>query len=179
MTRYVAFLRGINLGKRRVKMEKLRRHFEELGLEKVDTFIASGNVVFDSPRRNQEKLEREIEGHVEEALGFVSETFVRSLPELAELPGLEAVETAEAAGFNPHLILLKEKTGEVMEGNLKALETPDDEFIVLPREVFWFRRGGLTDSTIKTKDLERALGRAKNTSRNLNTIKRIVTKFSG
>jgi len=56
MTRYVAFLRGINLGKRRVKMEQLRRHFEGFGLENVATFIASGNVVFDSPR--QDRAER-------------------------------------------------------------------------------------------------------------------------
>jgi uncharacterized protein (DUF1697 family) len=177
MTRYVAFLRGINLGKRRVKMEQLRRHFEGFGLENVDTFIASGNVVFDSPRQDRAELEGEMEGHLHEALGFFSETFLRSLPELALFPDLEVVERAEVAGFTPHLIFLKEGAGEAMEGKLRALETPDDGFHLLPREVFWFRRGGLTDSTIKTKDLEGALGGAKNTTRKLSTVRRIVAKF--
>jgi uncharacterized protein (DUF1697 family) len=45
MDRYVAFLRGINLGGRRIKNEELRRHFEEIGLEEVATFRASGNVI--------------------------------------------------------------------------------------------------------------------------------------
>ena len=72
---------------------------------------------------------------------------------------------------------MKERAGEAMEGRLRALETPDDEFHLLPREVFWFRRGGLIDSTIKTKDLEGALGGAKNTTRKLSTVRRIVAKF--
>ncbi|NIP60050.1 MAG: DUF1697 domain-containing protein, partial [Gemmatimonadetes bacterium] len=46
MSRHVAFLRGINLGDRRVKMDRLRRHFEAMDLGDVATFIASGNVIF-------------------------------------------------------------------------------------------------------------------------------------
>ena len=46
MQRYIAFLRGINLGKRRLPMSQLRDLFEELGFDDVDTFIASGNIVF-------------------------------------------------------------------------------------------------------------------------------------
>ncbi len=48
MPRYIAFLRGINLGKRRLPMSQLRSSFEELGFSDVKTFIASGNVVFSS-----------------------------------------------------------------------------------------------------------------------------------
>ena len=48
MPRYVAFLRGINLGKRRPPMSELKRLFEELGFTNVATFIASGNVLFET-----------------------------------------------------------------------------------------------------------------------------------
>jgi len=67
--RYVAFLRGINLGKRRVKMHTLRKCFQDLGLEGADTFIASGNVVFDHRGHADRSLEA-IERHLESALGF-------------------------------------------------------------------------------------------------------------
>ena len=46
MDRYVAFLRGMNIGGRRIKNEELRREFEELGLSDVSCFRASGNVIF-------------------------------------------------------------------------------------------------------------------------------------
>ena len=48
MARYVAFLRGMNLGNRRIKNHELRAEFERLGFEEVATFRASGNVVFGS-----------------------------------------------------------------------------------------------------------------------------------
>ena len=53
MTRYVAFLRGINLGKRRVVMTDLKRAFEDAKFQNVATFIASGNVLFDSAVRDR------------------------------------------------------------------------------------------------------------------------------
>ena len=46
MDRYVAFLRGMNLGSRRIKNDELRAEFEQLGFEDVATFRASGNVIF-------------------------------------------------------------------------------------------------------------------------------------
>jgi uncharacterized protein (DUF1697 family) len=48
MPRYIALLRAINVGGHLVKMDALRRHFEELGFDPVETFIASGNVMFEA-----------------------------------------------------------------------------------------------------------------------------------
>ena len=63
--RYVAFLRAINVGGHTVRMEALRREFESLGATNVETFIASGNVIFDTARRNAAALERAIEEHLQ------------------------------------------------------------------------------------------------------------------
>ena len=83
MTRYVAFLRAINVGGRRVKMDHLRKLFEALGTSNVETFIASGNVIFDSEADDPRVLERKIEDHLQESLGYEVATFVRSTSELA------------------------------------------------------------------------------------------------
>jgi uncharacterized protein (DUF1697 family) len=65
--RYVALLRGINVGgKTLIKMADLKTCVEELGLENISTYIASGNVLFDGPARNAAKLERTIEGAIEQ-----------------------------------------------------------------------------------------------------------------
>ena len=83
MTRYVAFLRGMNLGRRRLEMSRLRLLFEELGYKDVQTFIASGNVIFSTSERVATKLESTIAGHLEESLGYRVDTFVRTLDEVA------------------------------------------------------------------------------------------------
>lgn len=125
------------------------------------------------------ELERRFEDHLEAALGFGTDTFVRPMDRLTEILSLEEVEAAEAEGFTPYVTFLKEEADADVEVALAALETPDDAFRVLGREVLWFRRGRLTDSEIETRDLEKAFGGATSTRRKLNTVRRIVTKLGG
>lgn len=81
MFRFIAFLRAINVGRgRTVKMRSLRQVFESLGLSKVTTFIASGNVVFETRTKKTKMLERKIEGALKDALGYEVHTFVREKP---------------------------------------------------------------------------------------------------
>ena len=57
MPRYIAFLRAINVGGHTVKMDRLREIFESLGFANVETFIASGNVVFETTAGDTAALE--------------------------------------------------------------------------------------------------------------------------
>jgi uncharacterized protein (DUF1697 family) len=69
--RYVALLRGINVGgKTLIKMADLKSCIEALGLDDVSTFIASGNVLFETGRRDAAGLEGEIERAIEERFGL-------------------------------------------------------------------------------------------------------------
>jgi len=175
--RQAAFLGGINLGNRRVKMDELRRLFEALGLERVETFIASGNVVFDGAGADASRLEAEIERHLEDGLGFRTTVFVRSMDLLAALVEDAVVARAREEGFTPHVIFLRKAPGADVEPALGELESEEDRFLMLGREVVWLRRGRLTDSPIKTKDLGSALGGVPTTMRNMNTIRRMVEKL--
>src|SRR5882724_3214175 len=83
MPKYVAFLRAINVGGHTVKMDYLRSLFEGVGFASVETFIASGNVIFVSKSRNTTLLERKVEKHLREILGYEVRTFVRATSELA------------------------------------------------------------------------------------------------
>jgi uncharacterized protein (DUF1697 family) len=76
VNRYVAFLRGMNLGGRRITNEALRAHFEALGCEGVATFRASGNVIFESAGRPA-ALTTTLEDGLAEALGYEVPVFLR------------------------------------------------------------------------------------------------------
>ncbi len=175
--RVVAFLRGINLGSRRLTMDELKSRFDGLGYTDVATYLASGNVVFDDPGTDPGALESEIEAHLAAELGYAVDTFVRRLQALEPLPALDGVEAARAEGFKPQVIFLKEPTGDAAASALAALETSDDRFRPLGREILWLRRGGLSDSPISPTDLEKALGGRTSTMRTLNTVRRLVAKF--
>ena len=85
MTKYIAFLRAINVGGHTVKMDRLREIFEEMGLTNVETFIASGNVIFKTSSKNMDALAKEIEKGLKDSLGFEVATFIRSDSELAHI----------------------------------------------------------------------------------------------
>lgn len=195
MPRYAAFLRGINLGRRRVTNDQLAEAFDGPGVSNVAPFLASGNVVFgaelDAPAEENGQwdfttragsdgagaLERTLARRLEAALGFEVATFLRSLDRLAEIAELSPPPAAAGDGFNVHVIFLGSAPDAGIERALRELETEDDVLEVHDREVLWYRRGRLSDSPIRTADLERALGGIGNTMRNMNTVRRIVAKF--
>ncbi|HEX6581573.1 MAG TPA: DUF1697 domain-containing protein [Actinomycetota bacterium] len=77
MARYVALLRGINVGgKNAVPMPALKASFEDAGFGNVSTYIQSGNVVFDTPSSSQEELTRKVEGIIRKAFAHYDASVV-------------------------------------------------------------------------------------------------------
>ena len=94
MPRYIAFLRAINVGGHTVKMDVLRQQFEALGFANVETFIASGNVIFETTAKNTRTLEKKIEQQLRAALGYEVATFIRTEAELAAIAQYQPFTTA-------------------------------------------------------------------------------------
>lgn len=177
MARHVALLRGINVGGHTVKMQELRRLFESLGLSNVESVIASGNLVFESTERGTRKLEQAIERHLARALGYEVATFLRSVPELAEIAAQRHFDLArEPDGAVLYVIFLRSRPTAAVEQALRALDTDNDEAKVGKQEVYWLRRAMGKDSEVFGAKLGRLLtGEA--TARNMNTVQRIVQKY--
>jgi len=178
MFRFIAFLRAINVGGgRTVKMQSLRQIFESLGFFNVATFIATGNVVFETTTKRTETLERMIEKALKEALGYEVRTFVRGEDELAKIdnyrpfPGSKFDET-----WQSNIIFLADNLNTKLKQNVKALRTKTDAFEVHGREVYWRRRRKQNGALSSTVPLEKILGPAF-TVRGANTIKRIVSEY--
>src|ERR1043166_2432444 len=87
--RLVAFLRAINVGGHTVTMERLRKEFEGMGFSGVETFIASGNVIFTARAGNPAALGKKIEARLRAALGYEVATFVRTAEEVAAVAGYQ------------------------------------------------------------------------------------------
>src|SRR5262245_7642567 len=106
MERYVAFLRGMNLGKRRIKNEELRAEFEALGFEDVATFRASGNVIFGAAGGRGPALTKKIEAGLGDALGYEVPVFLRSCAEVVEIAAQELFEAKLVAASEGKLQVL-------------------------------------------------------------------------
>lgn len=87
--RYIALLRGINVGGHQVKMDALRRLFADLGLANVGSYIQSGNVFFDSDEADRAALRARIEQHLRATLGYEVATCLRTVGEFAAVMALD------------------------------------------------------------------------------------------
>ena len=178
MFRFIAFLRAINVGGgRTVKMEPLRQVFESLGFSAVATFIASGNVVFETRTKKTKMLERKIEGALKEALGYEVRTFVRGEAELAKIANYQPFPQSKFdETWQSNIIFLADKLNDKLKQKVNALGTHTDAFEVHGREIYWRRRRKQNGALFSTVPLEKILGPAF-TVREAHTIKRIVSKY--
>jgi uncharacterized protein (DUF1697 family) len=178
LARYIALLRAINVGGHNVKMERLRTLFEELGLQNVETFIASGNVIFEAPTQDSHILEERIEAHLHASLGYEVATFIRSSEELARIAGYRpfpAEEMEDAASV--YVAFLPHTPGEQAARKLLALSTDMDSFHLHEREIYWLCRVRMSESPFSGGLLEKTIGLPA-TLRNTTTVNKLAAKYA-
>lgn len=177
----IAFLRGINVGGHNVRKEVLRQVFLDLDLTGVDTFIASGNVVFDDHAGGgadpdaDAALEDRIATALEKVLGWPVATFVRSAAEVAAIVAFADARAELAAGEGETLQvgLLHRAPAATAGAALEALSTPTDLLRVDGRELYWLCRGPVHRSKVTNARLER-VGGGPVSFRNVTTMRRLV-----
>lgn len=173
---HVAFLRGMNLGGRRITNDDLCAAFEALGYGTPWAFLASGNVVFESAARSQAKLARDVANGLERELGYAVPTFLRNADEVRALGAAEPFEVERGARGGKLQIALLEKPPDAKSRRaVLALSTDADQLHVAGRELYWLPAGGLSESDLDFKAVERALGML--TVRTQGTFARLARKL--
>lgn len=177
MPKYIAFLRAINVGGHLVKMDRLRELFVQLGFENVETFIASGNVIFDS-KATAKSLEPKIEKHLKESLGYEVRTFLRSTKELRAINKYRFYDEEElnAEGNTLYVGFLGDQPDEDAKQRLLSKSSATDGFHVNDRELYWLYRRNNGESKFYGGLLEKTLG-MQATLRNINTVQRLAKKY--
>jgi len=179
MERHVAFLRGMNLGNRRIKNDELRRCFEELGLTDVACFRASGNVIFAAEEGDEAKLTGEIEAGLAESLGYEVPVFLRSEDELRATAAHEPFERSAlmASKGKVQVVLLAQKPAAANRKEALALSSGDDRLAIEGRELYWLPSGGMSESELDLNAIAAALGLM--TVRTMGTIEQVAAKYFG
>lgn len=176
MERYIAFLRGMNLGNRRIKNDELRREFEALELTDVACFRASGNVVFVAEESDEEALAQRVEARLGEGLGYEVPVFLRNAGELVEIAAAQPFDAKQLAASKGKLqvVLLCEPPKAAGRKQVLSLSSDDDRLAIEGRELYWLPRGGMSESDLDLKAIAAALGQ--NTIRTKGTIEQIAAK---
>jgi uncharacterized protein (DUF1697 family) len=176
--KYVAFLRAVNVGGQNVKMDDLRSLFQAMDFENVETFIASGNVIFDSPAAGTRGLEREIEDCLQKNLGYRFDTFIRTTRDLARIAAYEPFEGMKLSKDEDTLYIgflsarVKDRAAEA----LIAQRTRIDEFDIRGKEIYWLYHRQQGKSGFTGAMIEKTIG-ARTTLRNANTVQRLAAKY--
>lgn len=173
----IAFLRAINITNHFVKMEDLRAVLVSHGFTNVQTYIQSGNVVFDDPNQSYAEAEHVIASQLEARFGFAVATFLRSAAELVEL---EAACPFMPSEIDPQAALyvtfVRHEPDAEAQARLAQYQNELDTFRITGRHVWWLRHKQRGESKFSGAKLERAIKQA-GTARNITTIRAMIAKY--
>lgn len=173
MARYVALLRGINVGGRtKVAMADLRDLLTGLGHTDVRTHLQSGNAVFTSTATRPSTVESAIERRIKKALGLTLDVMVRSRDELAGV-----IERNTLPTTNGSRLVVTFLSGPPDRGRLAELDPAEfapEQFQIGEREIYLWCPNGIHDSPVVKALSEKRVGQV-GTARNWNTVTRLLT----
>lgn len=173
----VAFLRAVNVGGRIMPMERLRVIVERLGFTKVETFIASGNLIFEAPAAKARAAEAAIEKALRAAFGYDVMTFLRTREELAAAASLDPFDIgrrASAKTFNVGFV--KAPVEAAIVAKLAACSSDVNDVHVHGREVYWLSQMSQSDPKLPKIPFERLLG-GPITFRGMKTLQKMTAKY--
>lgn len=174
--RFAAFLRGMNLGGRRVTNHDLCAAFAAIELTDAVAFRASGNVVFSSDD-DVDPLRRRIEGGLADALGYPVPTFLRTADEMRAIADHQpfSADVIAASTGKLQVVLLAAVPGAKARREVLALATDDDRLAVDGTELYWLPAGGVSQSALDQKAVDAAVGVG--TQRTKGTLDLLAAKY--
>jgi uncharacterized protein (DUF1697 family) len=177
MSEYAAFLRGMNVGGHRLSNAELRTRFEELGFSAVNTFRASGNVIFAGAFEPVTKMAAHIEAGLAAALDYDVPVFLRTASEVRKIAAHQPFERAlvERSKGKLQIAMLSAKPSAKAQKEVLALASDEDRLAFGDRELHWLPSGGMLDSELDLKTIGKLLGPM--TTRTKGTIDQLAAKY--
>jgi len=172
MAKFIALLRGINVsGQKQIKMSALKTLFEDLKFTNVQTYIQSGNVMFDSKVTNLKRLKIKIENRIKETFGFDVEVIVKTPGELRD--ALKNNPFLKSKKNNDEGIYFTFLSGKPLIDNIKKLTEVDykpEEYTIKEDVIYLNFPKGYGKSKMNNNFLEKKL-KVIATTRNYKTVK--------
>jgi uncharacterized protein (DUF1697 family) len=172
--KYVAFLRGINVGgKNKIKMETLREVCSALGFENVKTYINSGNVIFETAQTDDKKLAEQIEKAIEKEFALRIKVIVRQISEIENIIKNNPFAGQFENDKDLHVFFLDEELPNEKCELLLSNNNENEIFAVRHREIFCLLRVSVLDSLIGKDYIGKKL-KVSATARNWRTVGKIL-----
>jgi uncharacterized protein (DUF1697 family) len=176
MKTFVSFLRGVNMtGHNAIRMADLAELYRIIGLAKPETFIQSGNVVFEADRDTPADLMAvSIEKAISEKYGYDVPVMIRTSRELRDILAFNPYVSEE--NYDPlkmAVIFLRNSVNEEQVQKVAGLDYPPDKFFINGSEIYTFCPGGFGKTKIYTNFFERKM-KVRGTARSLKTIQAVL-----
>ena len=172
--RYVALLRGINVGgNTMIKMAELKKSFESLGLENVVTYVNSGNLAFDSKKTAEKTLVRKLEGVIDKDFGKQLPVMVREQKEIPKIIAANPYAGEFESHKEMHVLFLRE---DIPKDKMQQLldAAPDGErSYAIGRELYRHLPTAVIASLLGRSFVEKKLKLAV-TGRNWRTVEKLA-----
>ncbi len=175
METYISMLRGINVsGHKMVKMDELQQLYKNLGFANVQTYIQSGNVIFQSKKIESAELEKKIAKKIKEVFSFEISVLVKSADEFKRvLKNNSFVTKRNEDGTKLHVTFLSNKPKKMDVDEIYNGEYASDEFIITDGVVYLFCPNGYGNTKLTTNFFEKKLNVVA-TTRNWKTMNKLV-----
>jgi uncharacterized protein (DUF1697 family) len=170
MAKYVAFLRGINVGGRVIKMADLRTCFEAAGFEKVSTILQTGNVIFES-NKSEPVLKKQIEELLSQTFNYPAKVQVITVDKLKRIFQANPFDDAQN-DYHQYVIFIENDLEAALVA--EAGKQLGEEAKAGRGVVYWKVQKGQTLKSPLGKLLAKSKYKQFNTNRNLNTLKKII-----
>ncbi len=172
--KYVAFLRGINVGgHNKIKMETLREVFVALQFENVKTYINSGNVIFETAKTDNRKLAGKIEQEIESEFVLRVKVMVRTMSEIEEIIKNNPFAGQFENDKDLHVFFLDEELPSEKRELLLSNNNENELFAVRNHEIFCLLRVSVLDSLMGKDYIGKKL-KVSATARNWRTVNKIL-----
>jgi uncharacterized protein (DUF1697 family) len=178
MKKYIAFLRGINVGGNNIiKMSDLKALFESLLFKNVSTYLQSGNVIFNSDNSNDEILRKAIEDKILEKLNLSVPIILRTQGDLEKIILNNPYLIKNIEGENKLYVTCLSKEADLKDvEKINEIESEADEFKIIGKEIYLFCPNGYGKTKFNNTFFEKKL-KLTATTRNWNTINNLANNY--
>ncbi len=172
--RYVAFLRGINVGGRIIKMTDLKACFESIGFTAVQTLLQTGNVLFGASENNIDTIRQEIEEELTRTFNYPAKVLVYSVPSVAKIVDTYPFDVSDKNYHNYIIFFLDKDLANQLAGEGEQLDLESESVAAGEGVVYWRVEKGRTLKSSFAQYLTKSKYKEFHTNRNINTIKKII-----
>jgi uncharacterized protein (DUF1697 family) len=180
MPAVISMLRGVNVGGNNlIKMDALRTLYESLKLRNPQTYVQSGNVVFQTETADLVKLAKKIEEAIERQFGFRPSVILRTAAEMKD--AIARNPFRQQAADDPGRLLVAFLGAAPAAGafeSLRAIPCAPDELQCSGRELYIYFPNGQGRPTLKWAHVDKALGKMPYTGRNWNSVTKLFEMAS-